>query len=184
MDRYIEWNWLTQPPLGFPRGEAAERSEADEGRRQVGSQMQLDEWYLLRFLPFNVESSNFLAIATPHQSALPVPKSRHGCQLPPGGSQELRRLWRQPFNEPLYCVGFGVARLATPTGCGGNHWLAATNMVHSLSFAFAQQLPQRGSQGHFVPQTAKKPPCGGFFTSYEMGNDYFPKASTASLNAP
>ena len=84
MDRYIEWNWLTQPPLGFPRGEAAERSEADEGRRQIGSQMQLDEWYLLRFLPFNVESSNFLAIATPHQSALPVPKSRHGCQLPPG----------------------------------------------------------------------------------------------------
>jgi len=25
-----------------------------------------------------VEFSNFLVVATPHQSALPVPKSRHG----------------------------------------------------------------------------------------------------------
>ena len=33
MDGDIEWNQLTQPPLGFPRGEAAERSEADEGWR-------------------------------------------------------------------------------------------------------------------------------------------------------
>ena len=45
----------------------------------------------------------------------------------------------------------GVAKLAPPTGCGGNHWIAATNMVHSLSFVFAQQLPQRGSQGCFAP---------------------------------
>jgi len=50
----------------------------DEGWREVGSQMQLYEWHLLLFLPFNVEFSNFLVVATPHQSALPVPKSRHG----------------------------------------------------------------------------------------------------------
>ena len=45
---------LARSALGFPRGEAAERSEADEGWRQVGSGMQLDEWYLFQFSPFNV----------------------------------------------------------------------------------------------------------------------------------
>ena len=45
---------LVRSTLGFPRGEAAERSEADEGRRQVGFGMQLDEWRLFRFSPFNV----------------------------------------------------------------------------------------------------------------------------------
>ena len=50
--------------------------------------MHLYEWRLFRFLPFNVEFSNFLAIATPHQPGLPVPKCRQSRQLPPGGSQE------------------------------------------------------------------------------------------------
>ena len=40
-------SWL--PPGG---GEAAERSEADEGWRQAGSRMQLDEWQMFRVLPF------------------------------------------------------------------------------------------------------------------------------------
>ena len=39
------------------------------------------------FLPFNRDFLNFLALATPHQPALPVPKCRQVCQLPPGGSQ-------------------------------------------------------------------------------------------------
>ena len=42
-------------PLGFPRGEAAERSEADEGWRQVGQRMQLDEWHMFWFSPLNGE---------------------------------------------------------------------------------------------------------------------------------
>ena len=33
------------PPLGFPRGEAVERSETDEGRRQVKRGMHFDERY-------------------------------------------------------------------------------------------------------------------------------------------
>ena len=47
MDGYIEWNWLPQPPLGFPRGEAVATKQrhfgtdvfvvTDEGRREVGS---------------------------------------------------------------------------------------------------------------------------------------------------
>lgn len=39
--------------------------------------------------------------------------------LPPGGSQELRSLWSLPSNEPLSCVGWRVANLATPTGAVG-----------------------------------------------------------------
>ena len=53
-----KWGWH-EVPLGFPRGEAAERSEADEGWRQVGLGMQLDEWHLLRFIPFNGTIYNF-----------------------------------------------------------------------------------------------------------------------------
>ena len=170
MDRYIEWNWLTQPPLGFPRGEAAERSEADEGRRQVGSQMQLDEWYLLRFLPFNVESSNFLAIATPHQSALPVPKSRHGCQLPPGGSQELRRLWRQPFNEPLYCVGFGSPGWRPLQGVGETIGLQQpTWYTPSASYSLSSSL-REGAKGTSCRRQQKSRHAAAFLhhTKWEM----------------
>ena len=37
---------LRRSRLGFPPGETAERSEADEGWRQVGSGMQLTEWHM------------------------------------------------------------------------------------------------------------------------------------------
>ena len=47
--------------MTLPRGEAAgidgtsePANPADEGWRQVGSGMQLDEWYLFQFSPFNV----------------------------------------------------------------------------------------------------------------------------------
>ena len=46
-------------------------------------------------------------VATPHQPGLPVPKCRQSRQLPPGGSQELRRFWNTPFSEPLYCGSHG-----------------------------------------------------------------------------
>ena len=64
--------------------------------------------------------------------------------------------WLLPKTSELV----GVANLATrcgfaaggrlraaPTRCGGSRELTATNKVHPLSFAFAQQLPQRWSQG-------------------------------------
>ena len=51
--------FLVRSTLGFPRGEAAERSEADEGWRQVGSGMQLDEGHMFWFSPFNVKIYNF-----------------------------------------------------------------------------------------------------------------------------
>ena len=40
------------------------------------------------FVPFNGGFLNFLALATPHQPGLPVPKCRQSRQLPLGGSQE------------------------------------------------------------------------------------------------
>ena len=64
----------------------------------------------------------------------------------------------------------GGAKLATPTGCGGNHWIAATNMVHSLSFAFAQQLPQRGSRERLYHSTGylrNRGVTGDFHRPYE-----------------
>ena len=53
-----------------------------------------------------------------------------------------------------------VAKLATPTERGGSYWLVATNGVNSLSFAFAQQLPQRGSQGTSCQREAESLPYG------------------------
>ena len=53
---------LPTTTLGFPRGEAVAFSGSsepmkvtDEGRRTVGQEMQLDEWYIFQFIPFNLE---------------------------------------------------------------------------------------------------------------------------------
>ena len=78
---------LARSALGFPRGEAAERSEADEGWRQVGTEMQLDGWYLFQFPPFNVMLWRFLAFATPHQSRQNIGSEVpifHRDSFPPG----------------------------------------------------------------------------------------------------
>ena len=56
--------------------------------------------------------------AAPHQSALPVPKSRQACQLPLGGSQgeETMRLYHPTYSSiPSACGRITSA----PTGCGG-----------------------------------------------------------------
>ena len=50
--------------------------------------MQPDKWHLFQFCTIQREFLNFLALATPHQPGLPVPKCRQSRQLPPGGSQE------------------------------------------------------------------------------------------------
>ena len=58
----------------------------------------------------------------------------------------------------------GVANLATraassrPYRCGGNYESTATNAVHPHSFAFAQQLPQRGSRGGCAAAGGFEPP--------------------------
>ena len=84
-------------PLGFPRGEAGFFDKRHFGtdwqkRLMRGGDRLVHEcgWMngvCFSFLPFNRDFLNFLALATPHQPALPVPKCRQVWQLPPGGSR-------------------------------------------------------------------------------------------------
>ena len=130
------------------------------------------------FLPFNRDFLNFLALATPHQPALTVPKCRQVRQLPPGGSQGEVAAADSMQRTQLFRK-LRVANLATPTAFG-SFWLTATNGGHSLSFAFAQQLPQRGSQGHFVPAGGYEPPlhwrCGT--TNRHHSGAIFPRSKS------
>ena len=59
----------------------------DEGRREVGSQMQLYEWHLFRLFPFNVESSNFFSY-------------RHPSSVSPAGSEVPSWLTASPRGKP------------------------------------------------------------------------------------
>ena len=69
--------------------------------------MQLDEWDLFHFLPFNVLLWRFLAFATPHQSFLsigsevPIAKK---SSFPPGeakGEETLRFYCSSKYSIPL-----------------------------------------------------------------------------------
>ena len=75
--------------------------------------------------------------------SLPLRRSRLGF-LRGEAEGRLRKL--TPFSVPI-CSGNSGRLRAAPTRCGGSRELTATNKVHPLSFAFAQQLPQRWSQG-------------------------------------
>ena len=95
------------------------------------------------------------------------PTPCRGRQLgdPSGAAAHLRMEQSRTLNGtssrncPLACTvhrnallrGRRVAKLATPTEHGESRRCIPFIPRHSLSFAFAQQLPQRGSQGHFVP---------------------------------
>ncbi len=68
--------------------------------------------------------------------------------LPPG---EAKRRLDCTVHRNALLRGRRVAKLATPTEHGESRRCIPFIPRHSLSFAFAQQLPQRGSQGHFVP---------------------------------
>ena len=73
--------------LGFPRGEAAERSEADEGWRELKPSTAIRCFVETQANATHRTAFINLPVATPHQPALPVPKCRQVRQLPPGGSQ-------------------------------------------------------------------------------------------------
>ena len=118
-ERNVEWGQLTATTPWLPPGgswifwQAAFRNrlakKTDEGWRQVDKCMQLDEWHLLWFPQNNVLLWILLAIATPHQPALPVPKCRQVCQLPPRGKPRGRLRELVPFNELLTSVSFWAA---------------------------------------------------------------------------
>ena len=55
-------------PLGFPRGEAAERSEADEGWRELESSKIPVEWYKTETNAIYPAAFMNKPVAAPHQS--------------------------------------------------------------------------------------------------------------------
>ena len=55
-------------PLGFPRGEAAERSEADEGWRELESSKIPVEWYKDETNTIHPATFMNQPVAAPHQS--------------------------------------------------------------------------------------------------------------------
>ena len=59
-------------PLGFPRGEAAERSEADEGWRELESSKIPVEWYKTETNAIYPAAFMNKPVAAPHQAFLPI----------------------------------------------------------------------------------------------------------------
>ena len=96
--------------------------------------------------------SKLLALATPHQPALPVPKCRQAWQLPPGGSQGAvagaGSIQRSALFHPQM-GGFAarVAKLATPTVAVQNRGRIPFNLRHPLSFASLSSSPKGGAKG-------------------------------------
>ena len=77
-----------------------------------------------------------------------VPK----CRLPknpasPRGKPRTQKPLVITIQRASQLRGFRVAKLATPTGCSGNHWLATTNEVHSLSLALLGSSLREGAGG-------------------------------------
>ena len=59
-------------PLGFPRGEAAERSEADEGWRELESSKIPVEWCETEINTIHPAAFMNQPVAAPHQAFLPI----------------------------------------------------------------------------------------------------------------
>ena len=95
-------------PLGFPRGEAAERSEADEGWRELESSKIPVEWCETEINTIHPAAFMNQPVATPHQAFLPigseVPLVKKSSFPPGEAKRRLREL--APFNVPI-CSGNG-----------------------------------------------------------------------------
>ena len=144
---------LARSALGFPRGEAAERSEADEGWRWLKVIDCLVKWWKLKHIPF-IGLHSFTKLSPPLirlfcQSVLKCRLSKNPAS-PRGKPRtqktlaytiqqaallrglrvaklatptELRDFWRFPFNEQLSCMSFG--RLSLPYHGGAKLWVHA-----------------------------------------------------------
>ena len=112
-DGYVEWSQFPQPPLGFPRGEAAERSEADEGWRELESSKIPVEWYKTETNAIYPAAFINKPVAAPHQAFLPigseVPLAKKSS-FPPG---EAKRRLREPipFNVPIHSGNGGLLKI-------------------------------------------------------------------------
>ena len=113
-------------PLGFPRGEAAERSEADEGWRELESSKIPVEWCKTETNTSHPAAFIYQPVAAPHQSRQNIGSEVpifHRDSFPPGEAKgQLRKL--VPLNEQLSCVSCGrliVFSTVAMQNCGGTH---------------------------------------------------------------
>ena len=105
-------------PLGFPRGEAAERSEADEGWRELESSKIPVEWYKTETNAIYPAAFINKPVAAPHQAFLPigseVPLVKKSS-FPPGEAKNSKTInctiqWGTVLRQ------LRVTKLPTPTG--------------------------------------------------------------------
>ena len=105
-DGYVEWSQLPQPPLGFPRGEAAERSEADEGWRELESSKIPVEWCETEINTIHPAAFMNQPVAAPHQAFLPigseVPLVKKSS-FPPGEAKNSKDVGK------YHSIGYSVA---------------------------------------------------------------------------
>ena len=117
----------------------------------------------------NVTAQKFQSLYTPvckslarwnHRTTLPQ-SALSGCQLPQRGSRgRLHHSPNRPKTATLRAIFIAPTKLK-------NRFPLPFNERHSLSFAFAQQLPQGGSRGgvRTIQRVARKPEGFGRFSS-------------------
>ena len=128
-------NCLWFLPLGFPRGEAAERSEADEGRRWLKVSDFPVEWRKPKHMPF-IQLHSLTNLSPPLISLFcqSVPK----CRLPkipasPRGKPRTQKPLDITIQRTAQLRRRRVAKLATPTRAVQDHEHIPLIVVHPLS---------------------------------------------------
>ena len=146
--------------------------------------MRLNEWRLFQLFAIQQGFSKLFSSRHPSSASLAGSEVPSSPAASPGGSQEPRNFWRQPFNEALCCVACGRL-LAAPTGwrvrspggtaalvrlCSaiepggsGNRRLPASPVRHWLALCALSSSSHRGRRrcntppGTYTP-AAKSPP--------------------------
>ena len=160
--------WLL--PLGFPRGEAGFFGNRHFGtdckkRLMRGSERLVDECSWMSGICSRLHHSTYCCGDFKRSPPLislfcqSVPK----CRLPknpasPPGKPRTQKPLVITIQRASQLRGFRVAKLAAPTGCSGNHWLATTNRVHSLSQPARADSSLREGAKAALPQREAKPP--------------------------
>ena len=131
-----------------------------KGQRQLKVLDFSVEWYNLEHIPL-IHLHSLTNRSPPLISLFcqSVPK----CRLPknpasPRGKPRTQKPLVITIQRASQLRGFRVAKLAAPTGCSGNHWLATTNRVHSLSQPVRADSSLREGAKAALPQREAKPP--------------------------
>ena len=116
---------LARSALGFPRGEAGERSEADEGWRWLKVIDCLVKWWKLKHIPF-IGLHSFTKLSPPliRLFCQSFPKCRLSKNpASPRGKPRTQKTLVYPIQQAALLCGLRVAKLATPTMAVQNYGL-------------------------------------------------------------